>query len=185
MISEQELIRQSLAGDHDAFRELVDRFSGRLYSSMLHVVGSHDLAEDVVQETFVQAFVKLSTFQGHSQFFTWLYRIAFNNTLSRRRRRSHVSLDSLGDTALNEPRDSVEMPDARMLRDEQISLIHRALQALTDEHRNILVLREMQDLPYEEIAVVLDINIGTVRSRLSRARSQLKSVLTQMQAEQT
>lgn len=181
MKSEQELIAESLTGSHESYCELVNRFSGRLLSAMLHVIGNHDDAEEVVQETFVQAFVKLDTFQGNSQFFTWLYRIAFNNSLSRRRRRRpDISLDSSREASGADPEDRVESPDEPLLRQEKINLVHRGLQLLTEEHRNILVLREMNDMAYEDIAEVLDINIGTVRSRLSRARAALKTILEEL-----
>ncbi len=182
MKTEQELISETLAGNHDAYGELVERFSARLYNAMLHVTGVHDDAEEVVQETFVQAFVKLHTFQGQSQFFTWLYRIAFNNTLSRhRRRRPDISLDASREISGIDPEDQIDAPDESLLRQERIALVHRGLQLLTEEHRTILVLREMQDLAYEDIAAVLCINLGTVRSRLSRARTQLKAVLEQLE----
>lgn len=181
MKTEQELIRETLAGHHDSYGELVNRYSERLYNAMLHVIGSHDEAEEVVQESFVQAFVKLDSFQGNSQFFTWLYRIAFNNTLSRhRRRRPDVSLEMNREGGGIEPEDRSDAPDESVLRAERADLIQKALLMLTDEHRIILVLREMQDLSYEEIAETLEINIGTVRSRLSRARVQLKAVLEEM-----
>lgn len=183
MKSEQELIAESLAGSHEAYSELVDRFSGRLFSAMLHVIGSHEDAEEVVQETFVQAFIKLSTFQGNSQFFTWLYRIAFNNSLSRRRRRRpDVSLEIAKEHGGVDPEDRIEQPEEPLLRQEKIAMVHQGLQMLTDEHRTILVLREMQDMAYEDIAEILQINIGTVRSRLSRARTQLKLILEQLES---
>lgn len=182
MKSEQELISESLAGSHIAYGMLVDRFSARLYSAMLQIVGSHDDTEEVVQETFVQAYVKLDTFQGNSQFFTWLYRIAFNYSLSkRRRRRADVSLEASRESSGVDPEDRIEQPDEHLLREERIKLVHNALQMLSEEHRSILTLREMQDLAYEEIAEVLDINIGTVRSRLSRARLALKAALEQLE----
>ncbi len=182
MKSEQELIAESRAGSQDAYCELVNRFSGRLFSAMLHVIGSHDDAEDVVQETFVQAYVKLDTFQGNSQFFTWLYRIAFNNSLSRRRRRRpDVSLEANRESNGIDPEDRVELPEEPMLRQEKIAMVHKGLEMLTEEHRSILVLREMDDMAYEDIAEVLDINIGTVRSRLSRARAALKAILEEIE----
>lgn len=181
MKSEQELIGDSLAGVEDAYRELVERFSGRLYNAMLHVIGSHEDAEDVVQETFVQAYIKLNTFQGKSQFFTWLYRIAFNNVLSRgRRRHPDLSLDAIREQSGLDPLDQDDSPDDRLLRQEEVHRVRRALQTLSEEHRSILILREMQDMAYEDIAQVLDINIGTVRSRLSRARAQMKAALEQI-----
>lgn len=181
---ENELIRQALAGHSAAYGQLVQRYQDRLYSAMLHVVGSPDEAEDVVQDSFVQAYIKLSTFQGNSRFFTWLYRIAFNNALSRRRRRrTDMSIEQSRETSGGEPEDRHEAPDEPLLRNERIAIVKAAMKRLTDEHRNILVLREMQDMAYEDIATILEINIGTVRSRLSRARNQLHDYLKEMMGE--
>lgn len=181
---EQDLIRDATAGDNDAFCQIVERFQARLYNSMLNIVGSHDEAEDVVQESFVQAYLKLDTFQGNSKFFTWLYRIAFNNALSRqRRRRPELSIEQSRELTGHDPEDRTEAPDEPLLRDERVALVHSGLELLTDEHRHILILREMEELTYEEIAELLVINIGTVRSRLSRARGQLKLHLEELQAE--
>lgn len=182
--SESELIREALEGNGSSFCELVERFQGRLYNSMLNIVGSHDEAEDVVQESFVQAYLKLNSFQGNSQFFTWLYRIAFNNALSRqRRRRPEMSLDQSRELTGHDPEDRVDAPDEQMLRDERVTLVHSALKMLTDQHRHILILREMDEMSYEDIAELLSINIGTVRSRLARARAQLKLHLEELQNE--
>lgn len=182
--AEEELIQQALAGHSHAYGQLVERYQDRLYSAMLHVVGSHDEAEDVVQDSFVQAYVKLNTFQGNSRFFTWLYRIAFNNALSRRRRRrADMSIEQSREVTGGEPEDRQEAPDEPLLRNERITMVKAAMDRLTEEHRHILVLREMQDMAYEDIAEILDINIGTVRSRLSRARNQLHDILKEMMGE--
>lgn len=149
---------------------------------MLQVTGSTEEAEDVVQDAFVRAFLKLDTFQNHSQFFTWLYRIAFNSALSRmRKRRGMTSIDQAREAIGQEPVDDTEAPDSQMLRDEQIASVRVALLKLSDDHRTILVLREMEEHAYEQIAEVLQISIGTVRSRLSRARAQLRLTLEEMQ----
>lgn len=175
MKSEEELIREALGGQAESYGQLVERLQDRLYNAMLQIVGSPDEAEDVVQDSFVQAYIKLDTFQGNSQFFTWLYRIAFNNALSRgRRKRSHMSIEQSRELTGGDPIDRDEAPDEPLLREERVSSVHAALDQLSDEHRTILVLREMQDMSYEDIAEILSINIGTVRSRLSRARNQLK-----------
>ncbi len=185
MIPEEDLIQATLAGDQAAFGQLVDRFKDRLFNGMLHVTGNHDEAEDVVQETFVQAYLKLHTFQGNSKLFTWIYRIAFNNALSRgRRKRNDLSIEQSREIAGSDPEDRVEAPDERLLRNERVAMVHEALRMLTDEHRNILILREMQDTSYDDIAEILDINIGTVRSRLSRARAQLKQQLETIEERQ-
>lgn len=148
---------------------------------MIHVVGSTDEAEDVVQEAFIQAYVKLNTFQMNARFFTWLYRIAFNFALSRRRKnRGKLSLDQNREATGNEPMDHRDGPDSGMLRSENVAMVQSALQRLTEDHRAILILREMQGMSYEHIAEILDIEIGTVRSRLNRARAQLKTQLETM-----
>lgn len=182
MKPEEDLIREALEGNSSSYGELVERFQARLFNAMLQVVGSHDEAEDVVQDSFVQAYVKLDTFQGNSKFFTWLYRIAFNNALSRQRRKRHdLSIEQSREVTGSDPQDRLESPEEPLLREERVSLVHRALTMLTEEHRSILVLREMEEMSYEEIAEILTINIGTVRSRLSRARNQLKIQLEELQ----
>ena len=178
MSQESQLIELALRGDHAAFTTLVELNQDRLFASMLQVTGSPEEAEEVVQDAFIRAFIKLNTFQGNSQFFTWLYRIAFNSALSRRRRyRSKVSLDQLRDHAGTEI--VVEQPsvDEPLLQGERIAIVQQALQELSEDHRAILVLREMEGFSYEQIAEIAGISIGTVRSRLSRARAQLKNII--------
>ena len=175
---EEELIQSALAGNSSSFEVLVTRYQDRLYTAMISVVGSTDEAEDVVQEAFIQAYLKLNTFQHNSRFFTWLYRIAFNFALAKRRRhRGHLSLDESREVSGSEPTSKTESPDSRMSRSEDINLVHQALAILSEDHRSILVLREMEDMAYDEIAEVLHISIGTVRSRLNRARFALKQQL--------
>ena len=179
---EPDLIDRALQGDRSAFTELVHRHQDRLFASMLQVTGSPDEAEEVVQEAFIRAFIKLDTFQRNSQFFTWLYRIAFNSALTRRRkRRAKISLDQTRENNGLEVVDSGDGVDEPMLREERIRMVRAAMQTLTDEHKAILTLREMEEQSYENIAEILDISIGTVRSRLSRARHQLKLALEAMQ----
>ena len=182
MGEESQLIDQALQGDRNAFTRLVEMNQERLFASMLQVTGSPDEAEEVVQEAFIRVFVKLDTFQRNSQFFTWLYRIAFNSALTRRRRkRARVSLDHCRDNNGLEVTDDADAVDEPMLRQERVSMVRQAMQSLTDEHRSILVLREMEEHSYEDIAEILEISIGTVRSRLSRARRQLKLALEALQ----
>jgi RNA polymerase sigma-70 factor, ECF subfamily len=184
--TEAELIREALDGNSHSYGLLVQRFQDRLFNAMTSITGSADEAEDVVQDTFVQAYLKLDTFQGNSQFFTWLYRIAFNNALSRqRRRRGDLSIEQSREITGTDPEDRHEAPDEPMLRQERVEMVNIALEQLTDEHRRILVMREMEDRSYEEIAEQLKINIGTVRSRLSRARNQLKIQLEELLDKQS
>ena len=175
---EAQLIHSALQGESASFGKLVSRYQDRLFSCVLNVLGDPDESEDVVQESFIQAYLKLDTFQHNSQFFTWLYRIAFNNALSRRRRRrTPLSLEVARESSGSEPPSPGELPDANLIRNEKIQQLRDAMLALSDDHRIILTLREMQEKSYEDIAGILAISIGTVRSRLSRARNALKSQL--------
>ena len=184
MKDDAQLIDAALAGDTSAFGQLVDKYQTRLFSTLVHVVSSREEAEDVTQDAFVQAFVKLSTFQRKSAFYTWLYRIAFNVAISRqRRRRPEISVEVTRENSGAEPLDRLEDPTDRLLREERADLIHQALAALSEEHRAILVLREMEGCCYETIADILDLAPGMVRSRLHRARMQLREQLKEVLQE--
>ena len=173
-----QLIRAACQGETAAFGVLVRKYQARLCTSLTHVCGSIDEAEDVAQDAFVQAYVKLRSFAGGSAFYTWLYRIAVNAAISRRRlRREQTSVDSKREELGLEPLDGGERADERLLREERAGQVQRALGRLSDEHRTILVLREIEGCDYDEIAQILQLPVGTVRSRLHRARLQLKEQL--------
>jgi RNA polymerase sigma-70 factor (ECF subfamily) len=177
-------IEATLAGDTSAFGQLVEQYQDRLYNAILRVLGSAEDARDVVQDAFVQAFLKLETFRGSSAFYTWLYRIAFNLAMSHaRRRRPTASLDEAKAGYGGEPVDGQPAPDADVLGREQVELVHAALARLGAEHRQILVLREIEGCRYEQIAEILDVPVGTVRSRLFRARLLLRDELAPMMRE--
>jgi RNA polymerase sigma-70 factor, ECF subfamily len=175
---DQQLIRQASAGDTTAYGALVRKYQDRLCTSLLSICGTLHEAEDVAQEAFVQAYIKLDKFAGHSAFYTWLYRIAFNAAISRkRRRREEQSVDHSRDQFGVEPLDDGEAADARVLRRERAVQVRQALNQLSEEHRTIIVLREIDGRDYDAISEVLDLPVGTVRSRLHRARLQLKEQL--------
>ncbi len=179
ILDDHELIAGTLRGDSVAFDGLVRKYQDRLLSAVIHVSGSWVEAEDVVQEAFVQAYLKLPSFAGGSSFYTWLYRIALNGAISRRRkRRGGAGVEHTRDLAANEPADPTEPPADRLLRRERAVQVRRALAELPDEFRVVLVLREMEGCDYDTIAKILELPIGTVRSRLHRARLQLKEQLT-------
>jgi RNA polymerase sigma-70 factor (ECF subfamily) len=172
------LIDETLGGDAAAFGQLVTRYQDRLYNTVVHVVGSSDTAYDVVQDAFVQAYTKLEKFERASAFYTWLYRIAVNLAISRRRREKPMaSIDQVREVLGNEPLDDAELPAAQLEQRERACQVHQALSALSEEHRTILTLREMEDFSYEQIAEILELPVGTIRSRLHRARMQLRDQL--------
>lgn len=186
MNDEPQLIEASLQGDSAAFGRLVTLYQDRLYNAMVHFCGNATEAEDVAQEAFVQAYLKLRDFQRQSAFYTWLYRIAFNTAVSRKRRkRIETSIDKSRDDLGDEPTDYGDAPGDRLLREEQAVQVRAALDLLSEEHRSILVLREIEGCDYEQIAEILGINVGTVRSRLHRARLQMRDRLLQVEGEDT
>lgn len=175
------LIDETLAGQPEAFGQLVTKYQDRLYSAMVHVIGSADDAQDVVQEAFVQAFVKLDTFKRTSAFYTWLYRIAFNRAISlRRRKRPSVSIEQTREVSGEEPVGTEPGPEEQMTTQDRVALVQAALQELSEEHRSVIVLREMEGFHYDEISEILDLPVGTVRSRLHRARMQMRGQLKQV-----
>jgi RNA polymerase sigma-70 factor (ECF subfamily) len=173
-----QLIDAALAGQTASFGELVTKYQDRLYNSVLHVIGSADEAYDVVQDAFVQAFVKLDSFSRQAAFYTWLYRIAFNLAISRRRRqRPVVSVEQTKELTGEEPLDRDDAPGARLQRQERAATVQTALAALAEEYRTVIVLREIDGCDYETIGEILDLPVGIVRSRLHRARTQLREQL--------
>ena len=151
---------------------------------MVHFLRDPTEAEDVVQDAFILAMTRLDSFKGNSQFFTWLYRIAYNVAITRlRRKKPTVSIQGNENTLRLTLPDEGPAPDSRMSQQESVSQLMLAMERLSEEHRSILVLREMEELEYEAISEILDLPVGTVRSRLHRARLQLKQLLELIMGE--
>lgn len=177
---DQQLIRRTLAGEEEAFGQLAEKYQHRLYNGMVQLLRSESDAEDVVQDALVLAFTKLDSFKGNSAFFTWLYRISYNVAITRlRRRKPNISIDGQTDVRLDFP-DTGPAPDEPLRQREEAQQLHEALGKLSEEHRTILILREMDELDYDAIAEILDLPVGTVRSRLHRARTHLREHLEVM-----
>ncbi len=178
---DQRLVQASLAGDAEAYGELVRRHQDRLYATLYRLTGSSEEALDLVQDTFLRAYQKLDHFLGGSAFYTWLYRIGVNLALNRRRRWKSgprfVSFNRTGEVE-HTAGDPAESDPARPLeRAELEQQVHTALQRLPEDFRAVIVLKDLDGLRYEEIAEVLNIPVGTVRSRLHRARGDLRNLL--------
>jgi RNA polymerase sigma-70 factor (ECF subfamily) len=175
------LVEATLSGNRQAFGALVERYQDRLFNTLVRVLGSPDDASEVLQDAFVQAYTKLESFRGSSQFYTWMYRVALNMACSYRRRNKRrydeQSVQQIRELSGAEPVDQSLPPEQLAMRVEQAELVQAALLEISEEHRQILVLREMEDCSYETIAEILDLPVGTVRSRLFRARLQLKERL--------
>jgi RNA polymerase sigma-70 factor (ECF subfamily) len=178
---DRRLIVECLRGNKAAFEALLRRYDERLFNTVFRLMGNKEDAEDVVQETLVNAYQSLASFKGDSQFFTWLYRIAYNTAISHKRKpKGAVSLDAgRNGEAGFEPLDGSEynQPGSAMARAEDVRRIERALHQLSPEHRVVLVLKEIEGQKYETIAEILQVPVGTVRSRLHRARLELREIL--------
>jgi RNA polymerase sigma-70 factor (ECF subfamily) len=174
---DNRLIAECRAGKTEAFGVLVRRYQDRLYPTLFRLAGSAEDALDLLQEAFLRAYQKLGYFNGESSFYTWIYRIAINLALSELRKRRHDPDAGVGYPL--EPRDERgdDDPAAALLRAERAERIQQALAALAPDHRTILVMKEFDDLRYDEIGAMLGIPVGTVRSRLHRARCELRGLL--------
>lgn len=183
-VTDDQLIDDALAGRSASFGLLVSKYQDRLFTALAHLVGSVDDARDAAQDAFVQAFLKLDSFHRQSSFYTWLYRIAFNTAVSSaRRKRPAGSLDQCREAGGYEPIDRHGAPDEPLERRERVAQVRGALAALPHDYRTVIVLREIDGCDYDQISEILDIPVGTVRSRLHRARLQLKDHLKAVVAE--
>lgn len=184
-MDELELVRRARRGSLEAYDELVRRYQERIYATIYHMTSNHEDAHDLAQETFVKAYRVLKSFKGTSSFYTWIYRIAVNKTinfLKQRRNRTHVSLNDLDSNIERNPDLVALVSDKTPRRDMNLvelqEKLNAAMQKLSEPHRLVVTLHDVQGLPHEEIAKIMDCNIGTVRSRLFYARQQLQAHLS-------
>lgn len=177
---EKSLIYAIVHGNAPKYSVLVERFQQRIFASMLAVIGNRQDAEDLTQEAFLTAYRKLDHFENRSSFYTWLHRIAFHLAIDLQRRKSrtikkHLS-DDISESSLQLAGNDLA-PESIAMNKEMATKVWAALQRLDAERKNLIVLRDIDGLDYAQIAEVLDIPIGTVRSRLHRARMELRDIL--------
>ena len=183
-VDEGVLVQRVRRGDLEAYDELIRRYQERIYATIYHMTANHEDANDLAQESFIKAFQALKSFKGGSSFYTWLYRIAVNKTinfLKQRKNRIHLSLNDLDFNTEHNP-DLVALisektPHREVNLAELQEKLNTALLKLSEPHRLVVVLHDVQDMSHEEIAKIMDCNIGTVRSRLFYARQQLQALL--------
>jgi RNA polymerase sigma factor (sigma-70 family) len=183
---EADLVRKAQRGDLSAYDELVKRYQERIYATIYHMTSNHEDANDLAQESFIKAFQALKSFKGGSTFYTWLYRIAVNKTinfLKQRKKRQHMSLNDIDFNAEHDPDLVALISDKTPFRNAGLSelqkFLNEALLKLSEPHRMVVVLHDVQGQSHEEIAEILGCNIGTVRSRLFYARQQLQGYLSE------
>ncbi len=188
-IDDAVLVRRCQQGDSEATERLIVKYQDRIYNVILKICRNRDDAAELTQETFVKIIEKIDSFRGKSAFYTWLFRVAVNLTLNYCKRRFKVSGRSLDeplgpdfDGARGQLRsflvDESAIDPAVLAQKKEIGrIVLASLSRLDDDHRTILVLRDIEDMAYAEIAEVLEIELGTVKSRLSRARANLREIL--------
>jgi RNA polymerase sigma-70 factor (ECF subfamily) len=185
VLDEDTLIAQAREGNTGAFGELVSRYERKIFRLAQHITQSREDAEDVLQETFLKAYEHLHQFQGNSKFYTWLVRIAVNESLMKLRRRKtektvsmDESIDTGEDTIAREIAVWDDNPEERYSQEELREILDKAVESLPPIFRTVFVLRDIEELSTEETAKALDLSVPAVKSRLLRARLQLRDKLT-------
>ncbi len=179
------LVQRAKGDDVAAYDELVRRYQARIYATVYHMTSNHEDANDLVQDTFIKAYRALKTFKGDSSFYTWVYRIAVNKTinfLKQRKNRLHMSLNDVDFDAEKDPDLVALVSEKTPRRDLNLAelqdKLNGAMQKLSEHHRMVVTLHDIQGLSHEEIGAIMDCNVGTVRSRLFYARQQLQAYMS-------
>ncbi|MFT5121682.1 MAG: RNA polymerase sigma factor (sigma-70 family) [Kiritimatiellia bacterium] len=189
-VPEKELVSRAQAKDLDAYSELMQRYNRRIYALIYNMTGNNEDTEDLLQEVFLKAYSALEKFQGKSSFYTWVYRIAVNRTINfvkKRKKRQASSLDDI-DSGIERDEFYVELSakstpfrDARNA--EIFEKLNAALQKLSEKHRAVVVMHDIEGIPHDQIAGIIGVSSGTVRSRLFYARRQLQADLAEYMNE--
>ena len=184
-ITDMQLVEMARHENISAYDELVRRYQERIYATVYHMTSNHEDANDLTQDTFVKAYRAIKSFKGDSSFYTWIYRIAVNKTinfLKQRKNRVHMSLNDLDFQAENDPDLVALVSDKTPRRElglaELQEKLNSAMQKLSEHHRMVVTLHDIQGLSHEEIGNIMDCNVGTVRSRLFYARQQMQALLS-------
>lgn len=184
-LSDHELIEAAKLGDEDAFAEIVSRYRNQITNYLYRFLNDYEEAVDLAQETFVRVYFAMERYHTKYAFSTYIYKIASNLAISelrKRKRRKTFSLTGLfqtdqEDTTEYQPPDEKNLPDENVVEDEQREVIERAIAALPDKYRAPIVLRDVEEKSYEEVAEILDLGLGTTKSRISRGRKLLREKL--------
>ncbi len=183
---EGDLVKRARRGDLAAYDELVKRYQERIYATIYHMTSNHEDANDLAQEAFIKAFQALKSFKGGSSFYTWLYRIAVNKTinfLKQRKHKHHFSLNDLDFNTEHNPDLVALISEKTPHRDAGLAELQKKLNEsllkLSEPHRMVVVLHDVQGVSHDEIAEIMGCNVGTVRSRLFYARQQLQGHLSE------
>lgn len=177
-LEDQILIGKVLEGDTKAFERLVEKYKKRIYYLAYKMTRDHDSADELAQESFVKAYQAMSGFKPGYSFYTWIYRICVNLSINfLKREKQSVSVDFLRDSGIAIDRSNESSQLERMIASEQAAIVKEALNTLPPDQKAVFILKTYDDMSYEQMAEVMDCSIGTVMSRLFRARRKLKKAL--------
>ena len=175
-MNEEQLIQRASAGDASAFNELMGMHERRMYAVALRMCNNHEDAQDCLQEAMIRIYRAISNFKGNSSFSTWVYRITMNTCLDelrRRKNRPNTSLDGLLESGWS-PSNDMDTPEHHALRREKRQSIQQFIRELPEDMRSAVVLRDIEGFSYDDIANILETNVGTIKSRISRGREKLR-----------
>ncbi len=176
-LSDEDLVRQFQEGNKDAFRLLVERNQDKVRTIILYTMNRNDLVDDIAQDVFIKVYKALDQFRFESKFYTWIYRITINKCRDELRKRRWKKFISLNSSPTKDSSKQFTELTIEQKHNDFNNLIQHALQKLPVRHREIIVLKDIEDYTYEEIADILQCEMGTVKSRLSRARAALRKIL--------
>ncbi len=182
--SEKILVEKSARGDVDAFETLIGSHQKKVYNIALRMTKNPEDAQELAQDAFVRAFIAIKKFRGDSSFATWIYRITMNVCTDFLRKRSKGTVISIEQTGY-ESEQTIQLaddnpgPDEISEKNQLKQLVREAMELLPPEHQQVLILRDLMDMTYKDIAYTLNVNEGTIKSRINRARDNLKKVITE------
>ena len=178
-MDERKLIQRAGSGDASAFNRLMEQHEKRMYAVALRMCQNREDAQDCLQEAMLRIYKSIGSFKFQSSFSTWAYRITMNTCLDelrRKKNKQNASLDSLVEVGFS-PSDGINAPEQHAIQSDLRRTLHSAIGELPDDMRSAIVLRDVHGMAYEEIAQALDVNVGTIKSRISRGREKLREKL--------
>jgi RNA polymerase sigma-70 factor (ECF subfamily) len=183
-IEDQVLVERVLGGDNRAFEKLVEKYKKRIYYLAYKMTRDHDSADELAQESFVKAYQALSRFKKGYSFYTWIYRICVNLSINfLKKEKNSVSTDLISDKELLHFSRNVSNQLERMITSEQAAIVKQALETIPPDQKAVFILKTYENMTYEQMATVMNCSIGTVMSRLYRARFKLRSALAAAESE--
>lgn len=173
-LNENELIAKAVKGDINAFEQLIEDYQSMVYNISLKTLYNAEDAADAAQDALIKVYKNIGSFQGKSKFSTWIYRITYNVCLDKIRKNKNQEYELIDNTV----EDTAPTPQSALMDTERAEVIQKAIYSLPHDQKTVIIMRDVNGLPYDEIAEILDCSLGTVKSRINRARLKLREILS-------